>query len=81
MYKMIEVDSIPRTQHRRSAKNVNQLRLFCSSGKRTVQLEDVAEKDARRLYNGLKMACRRPEFKGLVSVTRHGNDIYLIRRG
>ena len=80
MYEMNEVKDLPDVQ-RRSARNVDQLRAFMSSGKQQVTLSGVPAKEVQRVYNGLVQAVRRPEFKGLVTARRCGKMIYLIRKG
>lgn len=78
MYEMTEVQAVPE-RRRRNSPHVNQLRAFLGSGKEQVQLVGVHPREVSRVYNGLKQASGRPEFKGQVAVQHYGDAIYLIR--
>ena len=83
MYEMIQIDELPEIRRgRRNCPRVNQLREFLQSKAEFIKLQDIQDKqERRRVYNGLKMAARRPEFKGMALVRRYGETIYLIRQG
>ena len=78
MYEMAEVQAVPE-RRRRNSPRVNQLRAFLESGKAQVQLVGIPPREVGRVYNGLKQASGRPEFKGRVFAQRYGDQIFLVR--
>lgn len=80
---MTEIEQLPEIRRgRRTGPHVTQLRRFLQSGSEFAKLEDIKDKHERfKVYNGLKMAGRRPEFRGAVLVKRYGETIYLIKQG
>lgn len=82
MYRLAEVKQLPETLRvKHGGKHVFTLRDFLSGRMMAAQVTGIKPGDYRKTYNGLLMAARRPEFRGMVAVKRRNGDIYLIRQG
>ena len=83
MYRVTEVEQLPEIRRgRRTGPHVDTLRRFMESRSEFAKVDDIKDKRERyKVYNGLKMAGRRPEFRGTVLVRRYGEAIYLIKQG
>jgi hypothetical protein len=82
--RFLDIPDDPRESLRKhSGEHVNDLRAFMASGKDYVEYDTrgMNKQGIRKKYNGFYQAIRRPEFYGLVMVTRYGEHIRLIRQG